>query len=77
MWLCLAGALIEKIVDKSFVITVLCLIWVLFATMMLLVINNGRYPFIDIWFEVVSGFGTVGFGYWHYARLAAALANGF
>ena len=38
----------EKIVDKSFVITVLCLIWVLFATMMLLVINNGRYPFIDI-----------------------------
>ena len=49
----------EKIVDKSFVITVLCLIWVLFATMMLLVINNGRYPFIDILFEVVSGFGTV------------------
>ena len=52
----------EKIVDKSFVITVLCLIWVLFATMMLLVINNGRYPFIDILFEVVSGFGTVGLG---------------
>ena len=52
----------EKIVDKSFVITVLCMLWVLAATMILLVINNGQYPFVDILFEVVSGFGTVGLG---------------
>ena len=52
----------EKIVDKSFVITVLCLIWVLFATMMLLVVNHENYPFVDVLFEVVSGFGTVGLG---------------
>lgn len=52
----------EKIVDKSFVITVLCLIWVLFATMMLLVVNHEHYPFVDVLFEVVSGFGTVGLG---------------
>lgn len=52
----------EKIVDKSFVITVLCLLWVIFATMILLIVNNGQYPFVDILFEVVSGFGTVGLG---------------
>ncbi len=52
----------EKIVDKSFVITVLCLIWVLIATMALSAINHENYPFIDVLFEVVSGFGTVGLG---------------
>ena len=52
----------EKIVDKSFVITVLCMLWVMCATMALLVINHENYPFVDILFEVVSGFGTVGLG---------------
>ena len=32
------------------------------ATMALLVINHENYPFVDILFEVVSGFGTVGLG---------------
>lgn len=52
----------ERIADKSFVITVLCLLWVIFATMVLVVLSNGQYPFIHILFEVVSGFGTVGLG---------------
>ena len=52
----------EKIVDKSFVITVLCLLWVIIAVMILVVLSNGEHSFIEILFEVMSGFGTVGLG---------------
>ena len=52
----------EKTVDKSFVITVLCLLWVVFAVMVLVVLSNGEHSFIQILFEVMSGFGTVGLG---------------
>ena len=52
----------EKTADKSFVITVLCLLWVVFAVMVLVVLSNGEHSFIQILFEVMSGFGTVGLG---------------
>ncbi len=52
----------EKTVDKAFIITVLCLMWVLFALFLLLLCNDGQHPFMKVMFEVISAFGTVGLG---------------
>ena len=47
-----------QLIDKAVVIFVLSLIWIIFATILLLFIENKTS--LNLFFEVVSAFGTVG-----------------
>lgn len=49
-----------SIIKKAFVMAFICVFVVIFVTLTLTIVEGGRFDFIDILFETVSGFGTVG-----------------
>lgn len=49
-----------SIIKKAFVMAFICVFVVIFVTLSLTIVEGGRFDFIDILFETVSGFGTVG-----------------
>ena len=52
----------RRLRDQSFVIFTMGTLWVVCAGMLLAIIDNEQNKFLEVIFETVSGFGTVGMG---------------